>query len=443
MLIWPDGGEAKLLNNSFASNAIWGLFFASPMLAPFLINPNVFPLHAAPFFLSLAALAAMASNQTGGLTRPSPTQLSFVGVLFAGQVILFVMGGISSLQGFSNWFIILVTAFAAYLLAQHQTDHHCRYIMIIFVAVALCWIMVAAPVWLGWTPHRSALTWGPIAFTTDFQFKINGPFVNGNVFGILVACAWAIALREWAHHQKPAWHWLWWIAMTLFWIWSITSLSRGVWLAQGLATLLFAAYLWRGKRKLIPLLLLSGALAWTAATLLTTLPATPSHAKKLDVQERLHTTVESGLGARLLIWRSAVEMIREHPVLGVGLGNFGAHYLSAQASTLSDPKLQNTAGLKQTGSAHNLLLHAWAEAGIPGLVLWLVISVYAVSDLSPPFPCRHRYVAPVCSPDLCPHALGSGLFQHFAYDPFPAPLPCPIPGLGHGWHIHKCATTCE
>ncbi|MBI5555274.1 MAG: O-antigen ligase family protein [Elusimicrobia bacterium] len=68
---------------------------------------------------------------------------------------------------------------------------------------------------------------------------------------------------------------------------------------------------------------------------------------------------------RLWWWKGAVSMIRDHPLGGVGLGNFGAMYL-----------VYKTAGLNSL-YAHNHYLQLWSEIGIFGLFFWLV-GVYKV-----------------------------------------------------------------
>jgi putative inorganic carbon (HCO3(-)) transporter len=59
---------------------------------------------------------------------------------------------------------------------------------------------------------------------------------------------------------------------------------------------------------------------------------------------------------RLSYWKDTLELIRQHPLVGIGLGNFN---------------------LPQSRYAHNLLLQLWAETGLLGLIsfLWLVIAV--------------------------------------------------------------------
>jgi tetratricopeptide (TPR) repeat protein len=68
---------------------------------------------------------------------------------------------------------------------------------------------------------------------------------------------------------------------------------------------------------------------------------------------------------RLLWWRGAVHMIQDHPLGGVGLGNFGTMYL-----------VYKTAGLNSL-YAHNHYLQLWSEIGVFNLLFWL-LGIYTV-----------------------------------------------------------------
>jgi len=72
---------------------------------------------------------------------------------------------------------------------------------------------------------------------------------------------------------------------------------------------------------------------------------------------------------RLEIWRTAICMIRDHPILGVGLNNFMDIY----------PLYPHPEGFGTSMSmAHNIFLEFGATTGIPGLILFMVIIVVGV-----------------------------------------------------------------
>jgi O-antigen ligase len=84
---------------------------------------------------------------------------------------------------------------------------------------------------------------------------------------------------------------------------------------------------------------------------------------------------------RLYVWRSAIEMLRDHPLFGVGLDNFVYQYNPARGGTYLDP-----AGWREPDLSHphNLLLDWWLSLGVLGalLLLWLLERFYRLARLA-------------------------------------------------------------
>ena len=85
----------------------------------------------------------------------------------------------------------------------------------------------------------------------------------------------------------------------------------------------------------------------------------------LPTMERLHTKGDSSLSWRLDTYRQAIEMVRQHPLLGVGTGNYLTEYHNY---------LRDTPGLSRyfMGWIHNSYAQIWAENGTFGLILFLL-----------------------------------------------------------------------
>ena len=88
-------------------------------------------------------------------------------------------------------------------------------------------------------------------------------------------------------------------------------------------------------------------------------------------------------GGRVAIWKRGLGYMAEHPIVGVGLGNFGA------AEAFSDRNRARTAAGKgwQTSAAHNSFIQAGVESGVTGLAIFLallVVSIRACSWRAPP-----------------------------------------------------------
>jgi O-antigen ligase len=75
------------------------------------------------------------------------------------------------------------------------------------------------------------------------------------------------------------------------------------------------------------------------------------------------------LGGRIILWETGLQIVKEHPLLGVGVGNAPhsvMHLLNVKANDLL--------GI----SIHNPVITIWAETGIVGLFLYLGVLVTAI-----------------------------------------------------------------
>jgi tetratricopeptide (TPR) repeat protein len=78
---------------------------------------------------------------------------------------------------------------------------------------------------------------------------------------------------------------------------------------------------------------------------------------------------------RLTAWRNSIEMIRDKPVQGFGLGNFKIIYPAYSHWAVVDRVLDKTHYL---GKAHNDYIQIAAELGIPGFLLFVLVPAYGL-----------------------------------------------------------------
>jgi len=154
--------------------------------------------------------------------------------------------------------------------------------------------------------------------------------------------------------------------------------SRGIWISAGLTLILAIFFLYKfrlfnifkeNKRWLFLLFL--------TFVLITVIYSTQNPLNKnIDTMpQRLTSIYEdefSSLNPRLLIWNTTLEMIKDKPFFGIGIGLFKMDYLVYQADFLQ----QNPSYLKygsRSEEAHNEYLQLAAELGIIGLGIFLYI----------------------------------------------------------------------
>ena len=103
----------------------------------------------------------------------------------------------------------------------------------------------------------------------------------------------------------------------------------------------------------------------------------PLNRSPITATERAISTFDmqgSSLRSRLLCWQSTMDMIRDRPLFGSGLGTFPLHYLNYQADFLQrNPEYLKFSG--KAGETHNEYLQIWAEMGIVGLIAFILIII--------------------------------------------------------------------
>lgn len=75
---------------------------------------------------------------------------------------------------------------------------------------------------------------------------------------------------------------------------------------------------------------------------------------------------------RLEIWRTAIHMMKDHPIFGVGVNNFHEIYLRYPHPEERSHEVMST--------AHNIFMEFGASTGIPGLVLLLVVIAFGIAN---------------------------------------------------------------
>ncbi len=149
----------------------------------------------------------------------------------------------------------------------------------------------------------------------------------------------------------------------------IFSLSRGAMLAF-VASLVLVA--WRSSRVLFAVLVAAMLLSpfWAPDYLKDRITSSQKQVEGSD-EMALDTAAE----ARIETWQSIMQVVREHPIEGVGFTGLG--YVL--------PDIGTALGLEEVkDSAHNTYLRMFAEMGILGIVLfvWLLVKCLRLAELT-------------------------------------------------------------
>ncbi len=221
---------------------------------------------------------------------------------------------------------------------------------------------------------------GPSFFAIGSFLRAYGTFGQPNPFaGYLgTTLPLAVALLLLGRPQVPRWLWL--LALGTAGLTGaaiLASLSRGTWLSvAGALTLMLLIWDARTRRLILP-----AALGLAGLGLLAALGALPSEITErlgvildyfgvFDVRTVDLTPENFAVVERMAHWQAAWYMFLEHPLLGVGIGNYAAAYPDYFLPGWPDP----------LGHAHNYFLNTAAEMGIIGLItlLWMLVAAYVL-----------------------------------------------------------------
>lgn len=147
------------------------------------------------------------------------------------------------------------------------------------------------------------------------------------------------------------------------------TLQRGAWAAAAIQFAFLAAVLaWRHRHD--RRLLARAALA-TATMVLLTGSIIVLSGLPLDTLSQRVRQFSSGLAMRVPVWAAAVEMARERPLLGQGLGTYAPAYDRLQELGLAE-------AIPFRASGHHLYLQVTAERGVLGLLALGLVGAAAV-----------------------------------------------------------------
>lgn len=176
--------------------------------------------------------------------------------------------------------------------------------------------------------------------------RVLGPYLSPNHMGLYMGRTLPLALALMLFVPRMRF-----VAALLVAILAVAlglTFSVGAWLATLLATFT-VTLLWRKRAALI--LLVSAAILSVAAMPLLSIERISSH-----------FSITRGTSfIRLHLWQSSLQMIRDHPLLGVGMDNFLYHYRSSYIlkEAIAEPNLSHP---------HNIVLNFWLQLGVLGVI---------------------------------------------------------------------------
>lgn len=263
------------------------------------------------------------------------------------------------------------TAYVVFFLLISSAAGHPRIVRSSFVVLAgVVWILAIACAIESW--FGAPLTDGNLR--NDLK-----PILRGSgAFGEIMAMAAILFAALTLHVRRPRQAILCGVTATLAWLATLQSFQRAP-LVGAFAGLLFvisgsAIGSFGNRRRVCRLLLLIGALASVLS-----LQIMPSFGAREDSSvARLQPDMRADPSGRvrLLFWGVGLEMVRAHPLLGVGGNNYEVNYPAARAQFAAKHPTSSLVSLNEhllTIYAHSEYVQILAELGIIGFFLFLLL----------------------------------------------------------------------
>lgn len=220
---------------------------------------------------------------------------------------------------------------------------------------------------------------GPQANVVDVHhIRADAVFGQPNAFGGFEAMVFPIVAALLAYGPQWTRRWWAWVVVVLTAFGVIDSFSRGAWVASVAAVACMGGLAWAAlgrtainRRFVVPAVIIPvivfGVIDLLGKTNFSHLAVhtyqTTGNRLLSTVGAVVHPQGHFDTHQRLLIWKAALRALREHPILGVGLGGF-THFVARHPmpGLVSPPPM-----------AHNLYLEWGADMGVLGIVaaFWL------------------------------------------------------------------------
>ena len=215
---------------------------------------------------------------------------------------------------------------------------------------------------------QTALQLGPAAFLHGAFLRAYGSFDQPNPYAgylnMVLPLAVAMALLTPSRRER---FWYGLSGLLLFGA-LVASESRGALLAGGFALVVVLSCVWSVGYRLAWLGAFAGVLAAWLATL--GLISVAPFTRVLEVvglgDVSFGHVTDANLSAveRAAHWLAGVRMFADHPLIGVGIGNYASAYPAYHPRSWYDP----------LAHAHNYYINIAAEAGVIGLIAYLLLA---------------------------------------------------------------------
>lgn len=217
--------------------------------------------------------------------------------------------------------------------------------------------------WLGLSLHDPSVPGvSVIEFGLERWLRAYASFPHPNILGGFLAIALILLIARYLEIQKeeasPKEYLFVFIGTLITFAGLIVTFSRSAWLALAVALVILLARSFKQKDKTAQIALAKILIFFAAIFLFFFVLWRPLFLTRADTTNRLE---QKSLNERIVYQNQAIKIIKQRPIIGIGLGNF-----TQTQNKLPDYSRQ---------PVHNIFLLSLAEIGLVAIVFWALLII--------------------------------------------------------------------
>jgi len=285
-----------------------------------------------------------------------------------GLTVVNALDPVSVVKEVVKW---LQVAVAIVVLAEVLRDESTRRVVVLAVGLA---VAVEAIVGLG----QAITGLGPGSFQVGGVIRSFGTFDQPNPFGGYLGLHVPLVLAGVIYARPTRRPWIVLLGIVLVAA-IVISRSRGAWIGMGGSTAVVLLAVMPRMRPVgavvavLMVVVFVAIAAWQISVGITSVLPDPARAAvegRIELRDALRIVVEDDypVSERLAQWEVGWRMFMHHPLVGVGAGNYDASY----------PRFDFAPFYTPPGHAHNIYINFAAEAGLPGVAGFLLLTLWSL-----------------------------------------------------------------
>jgi len=174
--------------------------------------------------------------------------------------------------------------------------------------------------------------------------------------------------------KRSTGQWLWFTLSGILFTALVLTQVRSIWILGLFSLVLICLFCMSSLKNLVKILVVFAISIALIVTVASTIK--PDAAK--DYLSVLKRRSSNTMVIRVELWKAAVNMFLDHPLVGIGLGNYNSYYHRPQYRSDMIDTIDSSFNLQNEFNAHSDFLTRIAEMGIIGTTLFMILYLFVL-----------------------------------------------------------------